>query len=171
LIILPDGEKSGEPKLERETVVKLNPPCIHRAAGFSLRALSKLPVDGKFFLLPTTPRLPHLKSHDVVRFFHSTIIEDQAGFVLWWQKMVKPQGGNRKSDQVPRSAHLISFEDAEELSGITHQQVSRWPNATLAWHPCRPARERTLRPLREPAPEPKEAACKLRGAGKNRQPA
>lgn len=56
-------------------------------------------------------------------------IEDQAEFVKWWGETVKPHGGDRKSDQVPRSAHLLSFSEAEESTGIKHQQVSRWAKA------------------------------------------
>ena len=51
-------------------------------------------------------------------------------FVRWWRKMVKPHGGNRKSDQVPRSAHLISFEAdrAKTLATDSRSSVesARW---------------------------------------------
>ena len=51
-------------------------------------------------------------------------IEEQKEFVGWWRDNVSANhGGNRK--QVRGSSHL-NFEQAEELTGITQQQVSRW---------------------------------------------
>lgn len=55
-------------------------------------------------------------------------IEDQRQFVAWWLATVTPgTGGDRRSkNQRPRSALLIPQAEAESLSGIRHQQVSRW---------------------------------------------
>jgi len=55
-------------------------------------------------------------------------IEDQREFVAWWRATVTPgTGGDRRSkNQRPRSALLIPQAEAESLSGIRHQQVSRW---------------------------------------------
>ena len=54
-------------------------------------------------------------------------MEDQTEFVRWWGEAVTPnKGGDRKSEnQSPRLATLIA-EDAENLTGITKQQVSKW---------------------------------------------
>lgn len=53
-------------------------------------------------------------------------IEEQAEFVQWWRENVsRNHGGKRDADQVRGSAHL-KFDDAEKLTGITHQQVSKW---------------------------------------------
>jgi phage N-6-adenine-methyltransferase len=55
-------------------------------------------------------------------------IEDQRAFVTWWLATVTPgTGGDRRSkNQQPRSALLIPQTEAESVSGIRHQQVSRW---------------------------------------------
>ena len=53
--------------------------------------------------------------------------EDQAEFVRWWRKNVQRAGGDRQSEKhLPRSAQMLSFEDAESLTGIKHQQVSQF---------------------------------------------
>lgn len=53
-------------------------------------------------------------------------IEEQAEFVQWWRENVsRNHGGKRDADQVRGSPHL-KFDDAEKLTGITHQQVSKW---------------------------------------------
>lgn len=53
-------------------------------------------------------------------------LEDQTEFVRWWQENVSSgHGGARRGDQVRGSAHL-KLADAEDLSGISHQQVSKW---------------------------------------------
>lgn len=53
-------------------------------------------------------------------------LEEQREFVEWWGDNVTPnKGGDRKSEnQKPRSAFLV--EQAEKLTGLTQQQVSRW---------------------------------------------
>jgi len=54
-------------------------------------------------------------------------IEDQREHVAWWDETVRPAGGDRKSaDQVPKDAHLISYEEAEAETSIDHRVVSRW---------------------------------------------
>ena len=53
-------------------------------------------------------------------------IEEQAEFVQWWRDRVTPRqspGRNGQSNADPRS---ISKSDAESLTGITQQQVSKW---------------------------------------------
>jgi phage N-6-adenine-methyltransferase len=50
-------------------------------------------------------------------------IEDQAEFVRWWRATVR---GDGRPGNGPRSATVLSCEDAEKLTGITKQQVSRW---------------------------------------------
>lgn len=58
-------------------------------------------------------------------------LEQQKEFVQWWADAIgRNHGGKRRGNQVPRSAHL-NREQAEELTGITHQQVSKW-NRRLA---------------------------------------
>ena len=52
-------------------------------------------------------------------------IEDQAEFVGWWDGAVVDKGG-RPLKTAPRSGFGLACAAAEELSGITQQQVSRW---------------------------------------------
>jgi len=52
-------------------------------------------------------------------------IEEQAEFVEWWGKTVQRPGGDRKSGDHSRRSALMIAEDAESLTGITHQQVSK----------------------------------------------
>lgn len=55
-----------------------------------------------------------------------TKIEEQAEFVQWWRDTIgKNYGGKRRGNQVPRTADL-NLTQAEELTGITSQQVSKW---------------------------------------------
>jgi hypothetical protein len=50
-------------------------------------------------------------------------IEDQREFVRWWRETVRGnQDGNRGKSAAQNGA-------AEELTGISHQQVSRWRNS------------------------------------------
>jgi hypothetical protein len=53
-------------------------------------------------------------------------IKDQEEFVSWWTENIKRDGRTAKT-----SADLRQFlvADAEELTGIEHQQVSRWAKA------------------------------------------
>lgn len=52
-------------------------------------------------------------------------IEEQKEFVRWWLEAVTAnKGGDRKSDQTRSSALLMP--EAEKLTQISHQQVSRW---------------------------------------------
>ena len=53
-------------------------------------------------------------------------IEEQAEFVEWWGKAVQRPGGDRQSGKHSRGSALMLSQDAEELTGITHQQVSKW---------------------------------------------
>lgn len=53
-------------------------------------------------------------------------IEDQIEFVRWWRENVSVHhGGDRRPDQVRRSANL-NKEQAAEATGISFQTVSRW---------------------------------------------
>jgi hypothetical protein len=50
---------------------------------------------------------------------------DQRELVRWWDETVQNPGGDRQSEKhSPRSALMVS--DAESLTGVKHQQVSRW---------------------------------------------
>jgi len=48
-------------------------------------------------------------------------IEEQAEFVRWWHEKVREKG-QKSNSAVPR--YFVT--DAEKLTGITHQQVSKW---------------------------------------------
>ncbi len=51
---------------------------------------------------------------------------EQAEFVQWRRDRVSVNHcGNRRGDQEPRS-EFLKREDAESLTGITQQQVSKW---------------------------------------------
>lgn len=57
-------------------------------------------------------------------------VEEQAEFVAWWQQTVSPgqspgRGGKSRADR----GVIIDASKAEELTGISHQQVSRWRKA------------------------------------------
>lgn len=55
-------------------------------------------------------------------------IEEQAEFVAWWREKVSvSHGAGRGKKGAVRGA--FSLPDAESLTGITHQQVSRWAKA------------------------------------------
>ena len=50
-------------------------------------------------------------------------LEDQAEFVRWWRENVQRPGGDRQSEKHSlRPALMVA--DAEEHTGISHQQVS-----------------------------------------------
>ncbi len=51
-------------------------------------------------------------------------MEDQTEFVRWWGETVTPNRHNLDPNRSPRPA--TSVEDAESLTGITKQQVSKW---------------------------------------------
>lgn len=54
-------------------------------------------------------------------------IADQKDFVAWWKGNVQRAGGDRQSKKQKRgSALMLVVEDAESLSGITQQKVSKW---------------------------------------------
>ncbi len=56
-------------------------------------------------------------------------IEEQEEFVRWWAETVgKNHGGDRKSDDAKSKTQIAVFDkaDAEALTGISQQQVSRW---------------------------------------------
>ena len=65
-------------------------------------------------------------------------------FVRWWRETVTPnKDGDRKSEnQTPRPAGLILAE-AEEDTGITHQQVSKWAKSLKDRDKYRVSRSRT----------------------------
>ncbi len=50
-------------------------------------------------------------------------IADQAEFVRWWNEKVRSQGEVRKEAPDPG---LLSRDDAERLTGVVNQQVSKW---------------------------------------------
>ena len=53
-------------------------------------------------------------------------IEEQAEFVRWWEETISARHGAGRGNK--KSAYLGTFSmaDAEELTGISNQQVSRW---------------------------------------------
>jgi hypothetical protein len=53
-------------------------------------------------------------------------IEEQAEFVRWWRETVQRPGGDKKSADHSRRSALMIVEDTEDITGITHQQVSKW---------------------------------------------
>lgn len=53
-------------------------------------------------------------------------IEDQIEFVKWWRQKVSVRENNRK---VSAGLGTLSLDKAEELTGITSQQVSKWAKA------------------------------------------
>lgn len=54
-----------------------------------------------------------------------TKIEDQAEFVRWWRETVRPPGG-KEAQAIGAGRGQLVRDDAESLTGISHQQVSRW---------------------------------------------
>ena len=54
-------------------------------------------------------------------------IEEQAESVEWWGKAVQSPGGDRQSGKHSRGSALMLSQDAEDLTGITHQQVISGP--------------------------------------------
>lgn len=55
------------------------------------------------------------------------LIKEQRLFVAWWKETVQRPGGNRQSKKhLPRSPQMLSYDDAEAKTQITHQQVSVW---------------------------------------------
>jgi hypothetical protein len=55
-------------------------------------------------------------------------IEEQREFVGWWGEHVARPGGDRQSkEHSPGPALMLA--QAEQLTGITHQQVSKWAKA------------------------------------------
>ena len=50
-------------------------------------------------------------------------MEDQTEFVRWWDESVRPGGRPAKTSADQR---WLSQEDAEALTSISHQQVSKW---------------------------------------------
>jgi hypothetical protein len=55
-------------------------------------------------------------------------IEEQAEFVEWWREHVVRAGNPSKKSRKLIRAELgeLNMDKAEELTGITHQQVSKW---------------------------------------------
>lgn len=53
------------------------------------------------------------------------LVEHQGKIVAWWKTNVGPHGGDRKSDQVSRSAYL-KVHQAEKILGFKQPTISRW---------------------------------------------
>lgn len=55
-------------------------------------------------------------------------IEEQEEFVRWWREAVRGKGNPEKKgrDLISAEQGQLNQPDAEELTGITHQQVSKW---------------------------------------------
>jgi hypothetical protein len=54
-------------------------------------------------------------------------IEDQRLHVQWWDRTVRPAGGDQKGENhFRRDAEMIPMVDAEAATGISYQIVSRW---------------------------------------------
>jgi glutathione S-transferase len=52
-------------------------------------------------------------------------LDDQDEFVRWWRETVQAQSAGR-GHKTRADLGVFSMPDAEALSGISHQQVSRW---------------------------------------------
>ncbi len=48
-------------------------------------------------------------------------MEDQSEFVRWWDENVRRPGQGNNADR-----RYLSVDQAEDLAGITQQQVSKW---------------------------------------------
>ena len=61
-----------------------------------------------------------------LRGFITHKLEEQTEFVRWWKETVGVNhGGNRRGDQ-GASSSTLKADDAESLTGITKEQVSKW---------------------------------------------
>jgi hypothetical protein len=67
----------------------------------------------------------HEQSHIVAPEKRGYQIDDQAEFVRWWREAVRSPGG-KEAQAIGADRGQLVRDDAEILSGITHQQVSRW---------------------------------------------
>jgi hypothetical protein len=55
------------------------------------------------------------------------MLDQQEEFVGWWREKVARAGGDRQTKKhSPRSAGMLSLEEAEKLTGISSQQISKW---------------------------------------------
>jgi hypothetical protein len=50
-------------------------------------------------------------------------LEDQEEFVRWWKEAVRP---NHRPEKTVAERGQLTADTAEDLTGITKQQVSRW---------------------------------------------
>jgi hypothetical protein len=68
-----------------------------------------------------------------LRGFITQKLEEQTEFVRWWKETVTPGKGwgEGKSQNAERR---FKKDDAESLTGITQQQVSRWRKALARHH-------------------------------------
>ena len=53
-------------------------------------------------------------------------IDDQAEFVHWWDKTIRPKRGAGRGNKNNGDLHCFSMEDAEKLTKIKQPQVSKW---------------------------------------------
>jgi hypothetical protein len=53
-------------------------------------------------------------------------IEDQAEFVRWWRETITANQNLGRGKKVAQSSATLLQPDAEELTGVKHQQVFRW---------------------------------------------
>ncbi|MCG3190775.1 MAG: hypothetical protein LKCHEGNO_03597 [Burkholderiaceae bacterium] len=89
----------------------------HRVgAGFSVR----FAFSGERFDAQWRPRLPTRREFERVA---AAKVGEQAEFVAWWEKSVRPEGRPQKTvtDHV-----TVSVVDLERATGIGKKQVSRW---------------------------------------------
>lgn len=56
-------------------------------------------------------------------------IEDQTEFVRWWRETVSVRHGAGRGNKKVTDPGCFSVDDAEDLTGITKQQVSKWAKA------------------------------------------
>lgn len=54
------------------------------------------------------------------------MIEEQEEFVRWWRETVSVNHGAGRGNKKNADLRSFSKADAEELTGITQQQVSKW---------------------------------------------
>lgn len=60
-------------------------------------------------------------------------LEEQAEFVRWWDERVGVNHGAGRGNKNNADPRCFSRSDAEALTGITQQQVSKWRKALRDW--------------------------------------
>ncbi len=72
-----------------------------------------------------------------------TKIEDQQNFIEWWDGNIRGKGGGYHDGNVAERGHYYSVKQAETITGVTKQQVSRWRQAIFVnGNPDKEAKQR-----------------------------